>query len=752
MNQSRRLNRNLSMTEKGRERMAVDRVDGKKGKFVPQRIVGSTITSASLFCIILLLHSRVHSLLNNPSPPGRFIQHAGHKIIRKPAFIKGGVSSKKNHARRYNSADDLVDMDESYDPAPELPDIGGDEDDDLCASDLEQLTVAQLKQQLRLRGLKVSGKKTDLIQRLLGGPERLEQRQTESTATKARKFAADKGKEFVDVTAYLDEEDVGKNFKSSYSSSGSKDEEEEDVASGDNSDSSSSSEVWGSQARMVEDYEGRSVVVDCLTRTTIEFLGSNQSYVQAYVVASRDALKPFLAGGGFTVAKKNETTVVQSAEDKLLKIQQQREAANRRPVSAEDQAGIDEGDETGLFDKILDRDFSDWGKYTQTGAQLSAAEVQGVLFLSDVYGPFNEDTKILADKIAFECQPCVVMVPDLFRGEALKSGSLGDMAPADYEQWRAKHPNLRVSVDIRAAASCLRQRYGVNSIALWGTCYGGGRALEAASGWAPSDSIHDIDGSLGPPPVDPMVVLAWYPTRYEVTNLFGQQHRGTSLDLDGKKRSMAVMGVFAGRDTIPGATQEDARKLRMLLEEDDRVKDYMVKVFPSQIHGFAHNGLAQQELQQKSGDFERLVDNEFGGAGRVTMGDGDADVACLLSTAFMETYSRVFLPTVGVPVSADENNGQWSAELEMSDFSESNTRDIRQEIEDALDSYVDEPLGGFRIDPDNKESAQENEMAKLLRSMEEPEQAKGPYAITDDDDLETIYAKLKAADDDFQIF
>ena len=134
------------------------------------------------------------------------------------------------------------------------------------------------------------------------------------------------------------------------------------------------------------------------------------------------------------------------------------------------------------------------------------------------------------------------------------------------------------------------------------------------------------------------------------------------------------------------------------------------------------------------------------------MGDGDADVACLLSTAFMETYSRVFLPTVGVPVSADENNGQWSAELEMSDFSESNTRDIRQEIEDALDNYVDEPLGGFRIDPDNKESAQENEMAKLLRSMEEPEQAKGPYAITDDDDLETIYAKLKAADDDFQIF
>jgi hypothetical protein len=64
---------------------------------------------------------------------------------------------------------------------------------------------------------------------------------------------------------------------------------------------------------------------------------------------------------------------------------------------------------------FFSRDYSDWGKYTVTGAQLSASEVQGVLLLSDVYGAFSDDMLALAEKIAFECQPVVVMVPDLFR-------------------------------------------------------------------------------------------------------------------------------------------------------------------------------------------------------------------------------------------------------------------------------------------------------------------------------------------------
>jgi hypothetical protein len=164
-------------------------------------------------------------------------------------------------------------------------------------------------------------------------------------------------------------------------------------------------------------------VIDSLSRMVVEYTGSNQTDVQAWVVASRDALQPYLAGGNRknqneTTSTTEETTRVKSkAEESLQEIQLQRERAGARPVRLDDQASLDEGDETGIYSNILDRDFSDWVKCTQTGAQLSASEVQGVLLLSDVYGPFSDDTTALAEKIAFECQPVVVMVPDLFDGQ-----------------------------------------------------------------------------------------------------------------------------------------------------------------------------------------------------------------------------------------------------------------------------------------------------------------------------------------------
>ena len=61
--------------------------------------------------------------------------------------------------------------------------------------------------------------------------------------------------------------------------------------------SSSSPEVWGEDAKIVQDYEGRSIVVDGLSRTVIEYKGSNNTIVQAYVVGSRDSLRKFLRGG-----------------------------------------------------------------------------------------------------------------------------------------------------------------------------------------------------------------------------------------------------------------------------------------------------------------------------------------------------------------------------------------------------------------------------------------------------------------------
>lgn len=605
----------------------------------------------------------------------------------------------------------------------------------LTKSEAESLTVPQLKQQLRLRGLKVSGRKGELVHRLVqySISNAIMEPEILSTNTKAQEFARQRGKELIDVTEFLETEDKGKTTRSFANA----DQDDEDV---NENTSQEGTEVWGKEAKIVDDYEGRQVVVDNLSRTMIEFKGSNQTHVKAFVVASRDALVNFIKG-------QNSTS---SPEEQLREIQTKREMAARVPVrSMEDDQGLDEGDETGLYKNVIEREESDWGKFTQTGAQLSAAEVQGVLLLSDVYGAFSEDTRALAEKIAFECQPVVVMVPDLFQNQPWKEDSAHPGMNAQgqtYEQWRATHSDLRVSVDIRAAAACLRERYGVSSVAVWGTCYGGGRALEAAAGYFPNGNVHDVNGRVGPPPVDPMAAVAWYPTRYNVAELFGEKHKGMNLTVNGEKRSVAVMAIFAGQDVIPGATPDDAAELKVLLAQDKRVKDYMVKVFPGQDHGFAHNGISST-LENPEDEFEQFVDEEFGGAGRVGLDGGDAAVACLLSTAWMETYSRVFLPTTGPAVSVDENEADWTS-LDMKDLSDANTRDIRSEMEDAIDNFVEEPLGGRMID--QTDESQQEELAQLLKGMQNDESV--PYPISPDDDLTTIYAKLKANDKDFQIF
>jgi dienelactone hydrolase len=730
------------------------------------------LASFPLFLVLwVVLSSSSFSMLSTFCPAHSFI------LPSNPTFgVHRSRHSRSNrNSRQLYAATEEDDDEEELPPPVELP---YDNPAPLSSDELERLTVPQLKQQLRLRGLKVSGIKLELMNRLLqasgayvdtGADDDDDEEEEENyyddddenydpsasddgyaneveaellqpgAANKARQFAKERGKELIDVTAYVDDDDKGKNVRSS----GSKQKKK---AAQDNKEINASTEpeVWGADARVVDDYEGRRVVVDSLSSSVVEFTGSNQTAVQALVVASRDAWGPFLAGGRANNATKTP------AEIRLRDIQTKRERAARQPVRFEDSVGLDVDDENRIYtDVILDREFSDWGKYTLTGEQLSASEVQGVLLLSDVYGAFTDDTRALAEKIAFECQPVVVMVPDVFRGEPWNENpltpGLNDIGQ-DYEQWRMTHDDLRVSVDIRAAANCLRERFGVSSVVVWGTCYGGGKALEAAAGILPNDNIHDVDGSVGPPLVDPIACVSWYPTRYNVADLFGKHHMGADKDIYGNKRSVAVMAIFAGEDTIPGATKEDAAELKALLEEDDRIKDLLVKVFPGQEHGFAHIGLSRPE---ETDAFERFVDEEFGGSGRVGLGEGDAEVACLLSTAFMETYSRVFLPTVGPPIGRNDQESQWS-DLEMKSLEEANARDVREEIEESLDSFVEEPLGGTRVDP--TDDTQENELAEILRSMEDANAKKGPYAIEEDDDLVTIYAKLKASDENFQIF
>jgi Dienelactone hydrolase and related enzymes len=409
------------------------------------------------------------------------------------------------------------------------PDMVVDPWDDVTFSrnDLENLTVPQLRQQLRLRGLKISGKKSELIDRLLlgtndksasrdnndNGKERQyvsskgegEYEKT-SPKSKAQQFAQARGKEFIDVTEYLDEQDKGKDTKtfrvqggtaeSSFTTETSQneqaDDDDDDVEKDEKTEATP--ETWGSEAKIVDDYEGRSVIVDGLSRTVVEFKGSNKKPVNAYVVASRESLKVYLAGGD----RGNDATDLETATKNL---QLAKEKASKVPMKLEDEQGEDVDDEEGYYKNILDRDYGDWGKYSMTGAQLSSQEIKGVLLLSDVRGPFCDDMRALADKVAFECQPVVVFAPDLFRGKPWEEDSSNpgyNNQGESYEEWRSLHPEDRVSVDIRAAAAALREQYGVSSVSLFGTCYGGGRALEATARVYPRDTMDDVNGEEGP--------------------------------------------------------------------------------------------------------------------------------------------------------------------------------------------------------------------------------------------------------------
>jgi SAP domain len=253
-------------------------------------------------------------------------------------------------SRRTNIREEADDDDENFVDEPVTLPHGMEEA--LTEQDLEGLTVPQLQQQLRLRGLKVSGRKRELMDRLLGGGGSSSSSSSAAeTIRKAQELAPEQGKEFVDVTEYLDEEDRGKQVKTWTNKKDNNviDAEFETDSGKEESKNDNKAEVWGSEARIVDDYEGRRLVVDCLSQLVVEFKGSNQSYVSALVVASRDALKPFLAGG--EVNAKNQT----QAEQRLREIQTKREKEHQIPRRMNDDIGSDEGDEERLYANVMSR-------------------------------------------------------------------------------------------------------------------------------------------------------------------------------------------------------------------------------------------------------------------------------------------------------------------------------------------------------------------------------------------------------------
>jgi hypothetical protein len=279
------------------------------------------------------------------------------------------------------------------------------------------------------------------------------------------------------------------------------------------------------------------------------------------------------------------------------------------------------------------------------------------------------------------------------------------------------------------------------------------RALEAASGWYHDGAVgyyNDAFSTRPPPPhVDPVACIAWYPTRYDAKKLFGKENEGFRTFANGDDRSVAVMAVFAEHDNLPGATVEDAALLKECLDADPRMKDVMVKVFPNQNHGFAHN--IPKEFTEGFDEDRFVVEDGYGGRANLVeheFSNGDAEVACLLSTAWMETYTRVFLPTVGAPVR--DEDARWN-ELDMNGYPKDTKRDIRKEIEDSIANFkepevdlseVEERDSDFLDAPPEELKRREQEQERIrLMLLEKLEK----YDMNPDDDDEVYVEKLQQA-------
>lgn len=158
-----------------------------------------------------------------------------------------------------------------------------------------------------------------------------------------------------------------------------------------------------------------------------------------------------------------------------------------------------------------------------------------------------------------------------------------------------------------------------------------------------------------------------------------------------------------------------------------------------------------------------FVDEEFGGGGiqpSLAMDNGDAEVAFLLSSAWIETYTRQFLPTAGSPVKDDKESRAWSENLEMPDLAEANKRDIRKELETAVKSHVDvQPdlsrMPSYQYNNEIFESegmdtlpkVEEPKMSNLDEKLLEVAEDLKRIGVSKEDDTDTYLAKLKKAYD-----
>ncbi|CAB1111732.1 unnamed protein product [Ectocarpus sp. CCAP 1310/34] len=170
------------------------------------------------------------------------------------------------------------------------------------------------------------------------------------------------------------------------------------------------------------------------------------------------------------------------------------------------------------------------------GPHADRAETHVVVLLTDVFGYGDSFTRNAADEIAEVCD-AIVVVPDMFRRRPWTH----EQPEEEYEDWRSSHDPDAVANDIRACVDFARKEFKATSLGLVGFCYGGGRALEEAAAGV----------------VKPDNVVVFYPTRYDVSEV-------------ASRVTCPVAAFFAEHDVLPGATVEDACALREKLRDNEK--------------------------------------------------------------------------------------------------------------------------------------------------------------------------------------
>jgi len=179
----------------------------------------------------------------------------------------------------------------------------------------------------------------------------------------------------------------------------------------------------------------------------------------------------------------------------------------------------------------------------------------------------------------------------------------------------------------------------------------------------------------------------------------------------------------------------------------------MVKVFPGEKHGFAHQTPPEPPTpttEQPPHPDDEFLKEEFGGLPTNSMDGSSAEVAYLLSTAWIETYSRVYLPTIGQPVA--DTNDVWSSDLQMQDLTYSNNRDVRAEIEEQIANQPDVKPDFRRMHPDDFKTPMDDLESMEYDDEEEMENSNvrdktKPYGIDIEDDVHTVLEKMMEAAD-----